>query len=416
MIPSERCADAREPTMAAFLIRRIAQMIIVILLSSVVSYALLNIAPGGPLTFLREMNNSGRTRVTPEVIARIKARFELDLDLHIRFSRWLIGVPDGPLVIGGQTYLADWVVGCKTPGKVRLRYPDGTTEIIEEGCAVPLTLQDLVDGPPRRDSRGILFGDFGLSQAILRDRPITVLIESRLPYTIALMGMSTLLSILIGVPIGVYSAVRQYSRFDYTMTTMAFLGASLPTFFVGIMAILIFAIGAKGAGLPYLPPGDASAARDYIVPLLGTITKESPLDYVLHFIMPCGILVFTSVAGWSRFVRASMLDVMKQDYVRTARAKGVRERIVILKHALRNALIPFITLLAGTLPGLFAGAIITETIFNWPGMGRLLIDALGRFDYTVAMAVLYVTIVLTMIGYLLSDVLYTIVDPRIRLN
>jgi len=402
--------------MTAFLIRRIAQMVIVILLSSVVSYALLNIAPGGPLTFLREMNNSGRTRVTAEDIARIKARFELDLDLHIRFSRWLIGVPDGPLVIGGQTYFADWVVGCKIPGQVRLRYPDGTTEIIEEGCALPLTLQDLVDGPPRRDSRGILFGDFGLSQASLRDRPITVLIESRLPYTLALMGASTLLSILIGVPIGVYSAVRQYSRFDYTMTTVAFLGASLPTFFVGIMAILVFAIGAKGAGLPYLPPGDASAARDYVVPLLSTITKESPLDYVLHFIMPCGILVFTSVAGWSRFVRASMLDVMKQDYVRTARAKGVRERIVILKHALRNALIPFITLLAGTLPTLLSGAVLTEQIFTIPGFGKLIVDSVFNRDYAVVQGV----VMCTAIGYitlnLVADVLYFVLNPRLKVS
>ncbi|MEN9936464.1 MAG: hypothetical protein RLZZ387_3043 [Chloroflexota bacterium] len=399
--------------MTAFLIRRLFQMFLVVILSSIASYAILNLAPGGPLSFIRELNQSGRNRVTEEDIQRIRARFEVDIAVPYRFTRWLVGQPRGPIEIGGQQYLADLVVGCQQPGQVRLRYPDGTTEIIEEGCANELTLAEL-EG--RRVSRGILLGDFGTSQVMLRDRPISQLLESRLPYTIALMGISTLISIVIGVAIGVYSAVHQYSRFDYTMTTLAFLGASLPTFFIGIMAILLFAILAKQAGLPYLPPGNATAARDYVVPLIGKVEAESTLDYVLHFIMPCAVLVLVNVAGWSRFVRASMLEVLRADYVRTARAKGVKERLVVLKHSLRNALIPFVTLLAGVLPGLFAGALVTETIFNWPGMGRLFVDALGRFDYPVAMAVLFVTIVLTLIGYLLSDILYTVVDPRIQLT
>jgi peptide/nickel transport system permease protein len=399
--------------MTAFLIRRFFQMFLVILLSSIASYALLNLAPGGPLDFLRQRQNTGANRVTQEDIERLKARYELDLALPYRFTRWLVGEPRGPITIGGQQYLAGLVVGCQQPGQVRLRYPDGTTELVEEGCVNDLTLGEL-EG--RRTSRGMLLGDFGLSQVMLRDRPISMLLESRLPYTLALMGGSTLLAILIGVAIGVYSAVRQYSRFDYTMTTMAFLGASLPTFFFGIIAILVFAILAKQAGLPYLPPGNATAARDYVIPWIGRVEAESTLDFVLHYIMPCAILTFVSVATWSRFVRASMLEVLRQDYVRTARAKGVKERLVILKHSLRNALIPFVTLLAGVLPGLFAGATITETVFNWPGMGRLFIDALNRFDYPVAMAVLFVTIVLTLIGYLLSDILYTVVDPRIQLT
>jgi peptide/nickel transport system permease protein len=149
---------------------------------------------------------------------------------------------------------------------------------------------------------------------------------------------------------------------------------------------------------------------------LGTVEARSLLDKVLHFIMPCAVLTFISIAGWSRFVRASMLEVLRQDYVRTARAKGVRERLVILKHALRNALIPFIVLLAGILPALVGGAAITEAVFNWPGLGRLFIDALDRPDYTVALALLYISIVLLMIGYLISDVLLTLVDPRIRVS
>jgi peptide/nickel transport system permease protein len=399
--------------MTAFLIRRLLQMFVVVILSSIASYAILNLAPGGPLSFLAETQNSGANRIDQEDRQRIQARFELDVALPYRFTRWLVGEPRGPITIGDQQYLADLVVGCQQPGQVRLRYPDGSSEIIEEGCVNDLTLGEL-EG--RRVSRGILLGDFGLSTVMLRDRPISQLIESRLPYTLWLMGISTLISILIGVAIGVYSAVNQYSRFDYAMTTLAFLGASLPTFFIGIIFILLFAILAKEAGLPYLPPGNATSARDYVIPLIGEVEAGSTLDLVLHFIMPCTVLVLVNVATWSRFVRASMLEVLRADYVRTARAKGVRERLVVLKHSLRNALIPFVTLLAGVLPSLFAGALVTETIFNWPGMGRLFVDALGRFDYAVAMAVLFITIVLTLIGYLLSDILYTVVDPRIQLT
>ena len=399
--------------MTTFLIRRLSQMMLVIVLSAMVSYGLLYLAPGGPLTGLRQGQLGGANRLTPEDIARIRARFELDLNLPVRFTRWLAGVPRGPLSIGGRQFFSGTRVGCAIPGLVRLRYLDGRTELIEEGCAQPVTLGELAG---RRVSRGILFGDFGLSQTILRDRPISILIWSRLPYTLVLMGVSTLLAILIGVPIGIYSAVRQYSRFDYFMTTVAFIGSSLPTFFLGIMVILVFAILAKQAGLPYLPPGNAVANRDYIIPLIGQVESRSLLDKALHFIMPCAVLTFVNIAGWSRFVRASMLEVLRQDYVRTARAKGITERAVIIRHALRNALIPFVTLVAGILPALFGGAAITEAVFNWPGLGRLLVDALGRNDYTVAMALTYVSIVLLMIGYLISDILYTVVDPRIRLS
>lgn len=399
--------------MTNFLIRRLFQMLIVIVLSSIASYGLLYLAPGGPLVEFQQRQLGGGRGLSEADLARIKARFELDLYPVVRFTRWFVGWPSGPITIGEQTFLAHVEVGCAIPGQVRLVYPDGHTEIVEEGCQQPVTMADL-EG--RRTSRGILFGDFGLSQVIARDQPISDLIWSRLPYTLALMGVSTLLAILFGVLIGIYSAVRQYSRFDYIMTTLAFIGSSLPSFFFGIILILVFAIWAKEAGLPYLPPGNATANRDYFVPLLGMVEAGSPLDYLLHFIMPCAVLTFISIAQWSRFVRASMLEVLRQDYVRTARAKGVRERLVISKHALRNALIPFITLLAGVLPTLFAGAAITEAVFNWPGLGRLLVDSLSRYDYVVAMALLYITIVLTLIGYLLSDILYTVVDPRIRLT
>jgi peptide/nickel transport system permease protein len=386
-------------------------MFLVTIIAAICSYGLLYISPGGPVDqLLGERQNGGQNRISQEDILRVKQRFELDINLPIRFSRWLIGWPNGPLFgsIG-----ADWQVGCAVPGQVRLRYPDGRVETIEEGCEQVVTLGSL-EG--RKSSRGVFFGDFGVSQVILRDRPVIDLIGSRLPYTLYLMGGSIALALLIAVPIGVYSAVKQYSRFDYTMTTIAFIGSSLPSFVFGIFAILVFSILAKQAGLPFLPSGDAVGSRDYAIPLLGTISAGSLFDRFLRFLMPCGVLTFISIAGWSRFVRGSMLEVLSQDYVRTARAKGVSERAVVLKHALRNSLIPFVTLLAGVLATLFGGALVTESVFNWPGLGRLYVDALGRSDYNVANALLLINVVLLLIGILITDILYTVVDPRIRLG
>jgi peptide/nickel transport system permease protein len=397
--------------MTTFLVRRLVQMFIVTIVAALFSYGMLYLVPGGPVdALLAERQNAGPDRISQEDIQRVHERFELDLYLPFRFTRWLIGWPTGPIF---GSLGADWAVGCTTPGQVRLRYPDGTVETITEGCADPLTLAEL-EG--RKTSRGVLRGDFGESQGILRGRPVTDLIMTRLPYTLYLMGASIGLAIIIGVPIGIYSAVRQYSRFDYVMTTVAFIGSSLPSFVFGIFAILIFSILAQRAGLPFLPPGDAVGVRDYYIPVLGTIEAGSFLDRFLRFLMPVSVLTFINIAGWSRFVRGSMLEVLQQDYVRTARAKGVREQLVIVKHALRNALIPFITLLAGVLAALFGGALITETVFNWPGLGRLFIDALGRNDYNVVMALLFINVVLLLIGILITDILYTIVDPRIRLG
>lgn len=397
--------------MTTFLIRRFFQMLLVTIVAAILSYGLLYLQPGGPIDqFYAERQNSGRNRVNEDDLRRVKERFELDLALPFRFTRWLIGWPSGPLF---GSVGADWVVGCSTPQQVKLTYPDGRVEFIEEGCADTLTLGELES---REVSRGVVFGDFGESQTILRDKPVTTLIWSRLPYTLYLMGASILLAILIAVPLGVFSAVKQYSRFDYFVTTISFVGASVPSFVFGVFFILLFSILPNRAGLPYLPPGDAVGTRDYVIPLLGQIEAGSFFDRFLHFLMPCAVLTIINLAGWSRFVRGSMLEVLQQDYVRTARAKGVRERLVILKHALRNSLIPFVTLLAGVLAAIFGGALITESIFNWPGLGRLFIDSLGRNDYNVAMALLLINVVLLLIGILITDILYTVVDPRIRIS
>lgn len=398
--------------MTGYLLRRGMQMIIVVFVSAIVTYALLNLAPGGPLAGLRQTQQSAVFRVTEEDIARIRSYYELDLKLPIRFSRWLIGKPDGPIVIGGYEFFPNWVAGCRKPIEEVIEQ-NGAFETVVTGCEENVYLRDLAD---RRSSKGVLRGDFGLSWRLNRDRPVSDLIISRLPKTLQLMGLAIVISLVFGIPLGIYSAVKQYSRFDYAVTTLAFFGSSMPTFFFGLLLILLFSIIPKGLGWPYLPPGSSEAVRNWTTPLLGEITAGSATDRLLHLILPAAVLAMAYVAGWSRFVRAAMLDVLRQDYVRTARAKGLIERLVIVKHALRNALIPFITIAVFAIPTMFGGAIITESIFSWPGMGRLYILALGDYDYPVAMALLLITAILTVFATLLQDILYTIVDPRIRFS
>ncbi len=397
--------------MTAHLLRRLAHMLVVILLSAIASYALLNFAPGGPLAGLRQTQQSDRFQLTAEDIARVRAYFELDLDLPVRFTRWLIGYPRGPFSLNGVEYFADFVVGCRQPIEATFEISPGEYETRVTGCAEVVQLRDL---PGRRVSQGILLGDFGVSWKLLRDRPVWDLIASRLPKTLQLMGFSTLLALVIAIPLGVYSAIKQYSRFDYFVTTLAFLGHSMPTFFFGIAFILLFSILPKNAGWIYLPPGSSEAVREYALPGFGVIQPGAPADIVLHLILPVAVLTVVNVAGYSRFIRASMLEVLRQDYIRTARAKGQVEWKVILFHALRNALVPFITIFVFSLPALFTGAIITESIFSWPGMGRLFLLALGESDYPVAMALLFINAVLVVLATLLSDLLFSWIDPRIR--
>lgn len=399
--------------MTGYLIRRVLQMILVILVSAIISYALLNLAPGGPTAGLAQQAGNARFRLTEDDIARIRATFELDLDVTVRFLRWFAGFPRGPLQIGNQTYFGDVQVGCRIAIQALVRDAQGREFTKQVGCKQPVYLKDLVG---RRTSRGVLFGDFGKSWKLLRDRPVSDLIASRVMKTIQLAGTASLIALLIGIPIGVYSAVKQYSRFDYLFTSLAFIGSAMPTFFFGILMILFFSVLPKLAGLPFLPSGSAEAVRAYEIPGFGEIQGGSFIDHLLHMIMPVTVLAIVSISGWSRYIRTSMLEVMRQDYIRTARSKGLVERLVILKHGVRNALIPFITLIVFVLPGLFSGAIITETVFSWPGMGRLYFTALNEYDYPVALAFLFIISVLIVIATLLRDILYTWVDPRIRLS
>jgi peptide/nickel transport system permease protein len=391
--------------MVGYLVRRLIQMLFVVFLSALATYFLFSIAPGGPLTGLQQQQR----QLTSEDIARIRAQYELDFWFPYRFSRWLIGLPNGPITIGGREWFATTPVGCYIPSG------DGSS------CDQYLYLADIPEiHPPIRSSKGILRGDFGLSTVVRQGRPALDEILSRLPATLQLMVTSTLLALAIGIPIGIYSAVRQYSRFDYVFSTLAFFGSSMPVFFTGLLLILIFAVMPvflenSYPWLPSLPPGGRAGVRPYeIATWLPQIEGGSLVDRILRMLMPLTVLTFTSVATWSRFVRSSMLEVLRQDYVRTARAKGLFEQIVIRKHALRNALIPFVTVLVLQIPNLFAGAILTETVFSWPGMGFLYFDALSRSDWPIALAFIFIIAVLTVIATLVGDILYTVVDPRIR--
>lgn len=393
--------------MTAYLIRRLIQMVFVTLLVAVATYFLFSVAPGGPLTGLRQ----SQQRLDAQDIARIRAQYELDLYWPVRFSRWLIGLPNGPLMIGGQVYFANVPVGCYL-----INETTGACDDYVYMAEIPQI------HPAVRSSRGIFRGDFGKSTTVRIGQPVFDEILSRLPATLELGLGSLFLSLLIGVPIGIIGAVRQYSRFDYFVTSLSFIGSAMPVFFFGILLILIFSVtpvflADSYPWIPRLPSGSREAVRDYaIASWLPHVEAGSFTDRVLHFLMPLFVLTFFNTAQWSRFVRSSMLEVLRQDYVRTARAKGLVERIVIMKHALRNALIPFVTILVLSLPGVFGGAIITETIFAWPGMGRLYFDALTRSDYPIALAVIFISGVLTVVATLLGDVLYTIVDPRIKFS
>ena len=273
--------------------------------------------------------------------------------------------------------------------------------------------------PNTNGSFGVTRFDFGDSWRLAPSQPVTSLIKARLGNTMILMSLATLISIVIGIPIGIYSAIHQYSRTDYAVTTFSFFGSAMPVFWFGLMMILLFSVMFERWDLPFLPTGGVASVRTpepgSFLAAIGA-TPGSFVDRVVHLIMPTLVLSLLYLAGWSRYSRSSMLEVLRQDYVRTARAKGLIERFVIMKHALRNALIPIVTILVFDIAGIFSGATITETIFSYPGMGSLYFQALNVNDWPVVMAFLLITAILVVVATLTRDVLYTIVDPRIRFS
>jgi peptide/nickel transport system permease protein len=345
--------------MTSYIARRLAQTIILLLLLSVILFTLVNLAPGGPLA------GQGRSRhVSPEKVELLKRQFGLDKPLPMQYLIWLVG--------------NDWM-------KV-----DTDGDGIEESYGM---------------RQGILRGDFGFS---FRTRqPVLTEIGQRLPNTIYLMSVTLLVALLIAIPIGIISAIRQYSKFDIAVTTFSFAGQAIPEFWLGLILILIFYAWLKNpfTGGPLLPSGGITSINS---------SGFNLGDRIEHLILPVIAGALGWIAWYSRFLRSSMLDVMHKDYLRTARAKGLPNRLVLYKHALRNALIPIITVLALDIPIMFSGAVFIEIIFSWPGMGRLYYTAAQQRDYPVLMAVLIIGAAFIILSNLFADLLYGVLDPRVR--
>lgn len=331
--------------MAIYTFRRILQMLPLLLLISLIIYALTALQPGDPVDQL----TLGNSEITPADIARLKAAYGLDQPIYLRYFYWLVQA---------------------------------------------------------------LHGDFGWSRSFSAPAALYVF-QERLPNTLLLTVPALIIALLIAVPLGIYSAMKQYSIPDYVLTFFSFVAFSTPVFWLGPMVLWLFAIWLPQVtgGVVSLPPGglgspDLDPATAGFWAVLG--------DKLKYLALPLSVLALREIAVILRFMRANMLEVLNLDYVRTARAKGLPVGKVVYKHALRNAVIPIITLLSLAIPGLFGGAIITETVFSWPGMGRAIFEGLVNKDFNVVLASLTFISLLTLIFSLLADLAYAAVDPRIR--
>jgi peptide/nickel transport system permease protein len=303
---------------------------------SILLFALVRTAPGGPLaTAYRNPN------VTKEQIEILRKQLGLDLPLPVQYVRWL---------------------------------------------------GDMLSG--------------NMGDSIKFRRPVSEMIAERIPNTLILVGVSFVITLIIAIPVGIISARKPYSFFDYTATTLTFIGQSVPVYWLGLALILVFYVAIQNpfTGKPLFPAGG-----------MRTIGGEDSLsDLAWHLVLPVVALSASWAAWYSRFLRSSLLDVQHEDYVRTARAKGASDRVVYYKHALRNAILPLVTLIALDLPSLFAGALFIETIFSWPGMGRLFWDAARGRDYPVLLAVVMIDAVIIIFCNILADVFYGVLDPRVK--
>lgn len=365
--------------MSKYIARRIIGIIPLIFGIILVSFFLMKMAPGGPQAQFNQ-----NPRVTEE---------QIDAWL----TRWCLERESTPLSIVRE--FAGWlgVYNCQTDS------------IFSESGGLNFLPTALGGG-----DNGIIHGDFGLS--IKAGRPVSDMVLERLPATLILTASALVLWVSVAIVLGVLAAVRRYSFFDQSLTFFSYVFYSLPTFWLGLMFIFVFAVS-----LHWFPPQGIVTPRDwppFNTPDYWEAFGAEPLaaiyDIGRHLVLPVMVLVLVNIAADSRFVRASMLESLNQDYVRTARAKGLPARTVVFKHAFRNAMLPVVTNVALELPFLFSGAIVTETIFSWPGMGLLFIGGVNDRDYFLLMGLILITSVLVVLFNLVADVLYAIVDPRIR--
>lgn len=283
-------------------------------------------------------------------------------------------------------------------GPALLANPDLSREQIAQmketlGLNDPLPVQYL------RWFKNVLRGDFGTSYSTVE--PVVSLIRDRLPNTLLLAGVALILSIMVAVPLGILSATRRNSALDRLVAGFSFLGVSIPVFWLGIILIVVFAVQ-----LRWLPAGGMFS--------LGT--GFSFLDRIKHLILPVLVLMTANLAELTRYTRSSMISVLGEDYIRTARAKGLARDVVLRRHALRNALIPVVTIIGVYLPRAVSGAAITETVFSWPGMGQLAVQSATTRDYPVVLGVTLTVALVVVLSSLLTDLVYGYLDPRIRLS
>ena len=342
--------------MTRYIIRRILQAIPLLFIISLILFLLMR-STGDPLAMM-----GGRRATRPEDRERLARQLGLDKPLYVQYLYWLIG--------------NDW------------------TKVDMDGDGVPET---------PGDRRGVLRGEFGTSM-VSRGRPVLEIIWERLPNTLILMIPAEVVIILFSLAIGVYSALRQYSAVDHLVTALSFVGYSMPIFFIALVSMYIFAVNFKRWGLPYLP------TVGMFDPQVGKTTGQ----VLLHMVLPILSMSVISIAGYSRYVRSQMLEVIGEDYIRTARAKGLPRRMVITGHALKNAALPLVTIVGLDIPLLLGGAVVTESIFAWPGMGRLFIDHVSRADTPVVMGILMLISVAVVVSQLVTDIVYAWLDPRIR--
>lgn len=341
--------------MIRYIIKRLLQGIPLLLIVSMILF-LLMMSVGDPIATM-----GGRTVTRPADRERLTRQLGLDKPIALQYLYWLIG--------------NDW------------------TKTDSDGDGVP----------DKNGTRlGILRGDFGTS--LVTRKPVTVLIGERIPNTLLLMLASELVTIIFALILGIYSALHQYSTLDNILTTLLFIGYSMPIFFISLMSMFIFGVQFKQWGLPYLPT----------VGMFDPQEGKTFLQVLWHMVLPVMSLSVIYFAAYSRYIRSAMLEVLSQDYVRTAKSKGLPRRQVVYIHALRNASLPIVTLVGLDLPFLLGGAVLTERIFAWPGMGRLFLDHLTRSDVSVVMGIMMMVAVAVVVFQIITDVFYAWLDPRIR--
>ncbi len=357
--------------MIKYTIRRLLQAIPTFFGITVISYLLMAASPGGPVAAL-----AFNPRTTPAQRERLAIQLGVNDPLPVQYLRWLLG--------------DDW-----------MRWDANGDGVADHSFLLPLTGPNGETLPPGT-GKGILRGDFGNS--FYYKQPVVNLIGERVMATLELGVSALILGLALGVPIGIMAAVRKGGWFDNSTRIMAVAFSAIPVFWLGLMLILIF-----GAWLKILPMGSRCS------PL--AVNGCPPIwERINYLILPASVLATGAIAVYSRYMRAAMLDVMSQDYMRTAQSKGLSGRAVWFKHGARNALIPLATFLGPAITGLLSGAAITETVFSWPGLGYFGVQAVNSKDYPVVMAVVIIGALATILGYILSDILYAIIDPRIRFD